>query len=453
MPVYTDQLEYFTPLLPNFTLLPLSELAPNLSDQSALLLLKNPQENINPKYFTITCFHHPNSDFQCNLPKDIPLLPALCKQFLELAQTDLISPQKSIPIEKTLPLKKPKTVLTQKYTKEEHVKGIFINGVRLSEGHLKFFPPLPILIAIFHNKFTGILKIIRQQTLQYSLTFRDGVLYTVASKMEADQLPDYLKQAGYLAANTQLPPNLSEQQIITLLIGRNQIFFHEPELILQDHKIWVLKQILGRKEGTFRLESLKNYPKSAPIDPDMFHLLAQFVRFLDPPNYDPQQQFSLIKEEIPKHPVISEVIKGLKINLSLNQLLKQFDAHLNVEIEQTLLFLEKLNWIKRTQADHYRTVPGDVTENIKARIDIWLEKIDHSNYFQLLDVDLNDTLEVITRKYHQIKEQFHRYLSSEVIRDQYEQSLDLILFEIDAAYTVLSREQMKQKYYDHRLED
>jgi hypothetical protein len=452
--LYTDDISKLKKLNLKYELL---EIKDYQDDLNSVFLISNKNFNIkdiSDKGFVISLFKSEYSDFEI-LNSDELLIKERLNYFYDAVIDKFVGvvsehPLEEINEESIAEIQKEEIIIDKVNT----FKGIYIKGILLNKGNIRFTPIYEVILYIFKARFNGKLSLFKRGVEFYTLYFIDGELTNINSFNEDDNFQYFLKKYGYIAnINKEIYLYPINKQL-DIFIGNNSVFKYEKNIIYKDYITFLFRNIVVLKSGDFELIDINDLEKSK-IFTDYFNFLYNFINYIK--NVQVLSNNLMISDEynfFENHfnDEILGFINELKNGKKVNDLYLIFSKYDEKYIKNAMYFLIILGILEDNKEINSINISStNINENVSQRIKIWLEKIKQENYFTLLGININDNNDFIEEKFRNLFSQFSNYLSAEELRMKYKNDLENILFELESAYNVLKDKELKEKYYNAML--
>ncbi len=332
-------------------------------------------------------------------------------------------------------------------------KGVYINGILVKKGNIRFIPVYEVILYFFKEKFNGKLTITQKNSRIYTADFYNGELSGIDSFREDDNFQFFLKKYGYISEVNRDVYLYPVEKQLSIYVAGNDIFKHEKGIILKDYFSFLFRNIISLNSGDFEITD--DYSKKSVVFNDYLGFLYNFVNYLKnklklPEHLSISDDLSLTFSQLNEE--AKNILTEVKNGKSVSDIQAFFDKYDKTYIINVLYFFKILGVIEENKkSDSFKVSSNSISENISQRVKIWMDKIKKENYFTLLGININDNDQYIEEKFRNLFSQFSTYLSSEELRKKYKNDLEDIIFELESAYHVVKNRELREKYYKKML--
>ncbi|MBN2695153.1 hypothetical protein JXR93_10880 [bacterium] len=332
------------------------------------------------------------------------------------------------------------------FVEKNSFQGVYVNNILIKEGHSKFFPPFNIWLSALKESFSGEIIFFEQKTEIYKIQLKKGIIVDIISRKKDDHFHSFLIFKGYIPKNSQFIEN--EKELWSYLVAKNIFLSSDFHPIQHDYKLSILKKILLLKEATFIFKAI-NVEKNIPIFRDDIDISFELIRFVDNfENFSDNQKFSIVKtvKDI-NSSVVNKILEYISIGYDFKAILWGLNKISKDDLSRYITTLIQLNIIIFQESSEITFSSGDISLNAEEKILIWIEKIKKEDYFDILGVDIFDSIEYISERYETLHKQFMRFFHIKNIFDKYSTELEEIIFYLESAFKVLSNSELKERYH------
>ncbi len=352
---------------------------------------------------------------------------------------------------------------------QDTMAGIYLNNI---QGNLRDYELSELLIGLKRSSKTGILKIF-SGNIKKVIYIRDGDPVFATSNIEDERLGEYLLRTGRItidAYNRSVEilkktnkrqgailvelgyikveelPGIVRAQIEDMIENTFKLFEGEFEFVegpLPTHEVITLKLSVGNIifRGVMKIESLQ-YIRSRL--PDLNSVLI--------PSQDPYHLFQDISLDVNEKNILQLIDSKRTINDILRESpLKHFDTLKLIYAFLSTRMVEVKVEEKVSVRDMDEVLKNNgIGDDFVQELNELYQKCQDMDYYELLGVQKNSTLNDIRRSYYQMVKRFHPDRYFRIEHEDFKNKISKIFSLINEAYSTLS-DPVKKSTYDTML--